>query len=88
MIFSRREGGQMLDEVFRQTQRQRSDLEIVGLLEPDRMMQGDFVLIRRTSAAVQSVDDIVSASGESVLESEARAFLKKGQTELPADSKK
>ena len=68
----------MLHELFRQTQRKRSDLEIVGLLEPDRMMQGDFVLIRRTSAAVQTVDDIVSGSGESVLEGEARAFLKRG----------
>jgi hypothetical protein len=76
-------GGQMLDEVFRQTQRKRSDFEIVGLLEPDRIMQGDFVLIRRTSAAVQTIDDIVSGSGESVLECEARAFLKRGQTELP-----
>jgi hypothetical protein len=68
----------MLHEFFRETRRKRSDFEIVGLLEPDRMMQGDFVLIRRTSAAVQTVDDIVSASGESVLESEARAFLKRG----------
>lgn len=76
-------GGQMLNEVFRQTQRKRSDLEIVGLLEPDRIMQGDFVLIRRTSAAVQTIDDIVSASGESVLECEARDFLKGGRTELP-----
>lgn len=73
-------GGQMLHEFFKHTQRQRSDFEIVGLLEPDRMMQGDFVLIRRTSAAVQPVDDIVSGSGESVLECEARAFLKRGQT--------
>jgi hypothetical protein len=71
-------GGQMLDEVFRQTQRERSDFEIVGLLEPDKLMQGDFVLIRRTSAAVQTIDDSVSESGESVLESEARAFLKRG----------
>jgi hypothetical protein len=76
-------GGRMLDEVFRQTQRKRSDFEIVGLLEPDRIMQGDFVLIRRTSAAVQTIDDIVSGSGESVLECEARDFLKRGQTELP-----
>ena len=71
-------GGQMLDEVFRQAQRKRSDLEIVGLLEPDRLMQGDFVLIRRTSATVQPIDDIVSGSRESVLETEARAFLKRG----------
>ncbi len=71
-------GGQMLHEFFKQTQRKRSDFEIVGLLEPDRLMQGDFVLIRRTSAAVQTIDDIVSESGESVLESEARAFLKRG----------
>jgi len=76
-------GGRMLDEVFRQTQRKRSDFEIVGLLEPDRIMQGDFVLIRRTSAAVQTIDDIVSGSGESILECEARDFLKRGQTELP-----
>ena len=73
-------GGQMLHEFFQHTQRQRSDFEIVGLLEPDRMMQGDFVLIRRISAAVQPVDDIVSGSVESVLECEARAFLKGGQT--------
>ena len=46
------------------------------------MMQGDFVLIRRTSAAVQTVDDIVSASGESVLEGEARAFLRRGPNDL------
>jgi len=71
-------GGQMLHEFFKQTQRKRSDFEIVGLLEPDRLMQGDFVLIRRTSAAVQTIDDIVSESGESVLEWEARAFLKRG----------
>ena len=71
-------GGQMLHEFFKSTQRKRSDFEIVGLLEPDRMMQGDFVLIRRTSAAVQTIDDIVSESGESVLEWEARAFLKRG----------
>jgi predicted O-methyltransferase YrrM len=76
-------GGQMLDEMFRQRQRQRSDLQIVGLLEPDRIMQGDFVLIRRTSAAVQTVDDFVNATGESVLEGEARAFLKSEQTKLP-----
>jgi len=71
-------GGQMLHEFFKQTRRKRSDFEIVGLLEPDRLMQGDFVLIRRTSAAVQTIDDIVSESGESVLEWEARAFLKRG----------
>jgi hypothetical protein len=76
-------GGQLLHEFFKQKQRNRSDFEIVGLLEPDRLMQGDFVLIRRTSAAVQPIDDIVSGSGESVLECEARAFLKRGQTELP-----
>lgn len=76
-------GGQMINELFKQTQRKRSDFEIIGLLEPDRLMQGDFVLIRRTSAPVQTVDDIVSGSGESVLECEARAFLKRGQTELP-----
>ena len=71
-------GGQMLHIFFSETRRKRSDFEIVGFLEPDRMMQGDFVLIRRTSAAVQTVDEIVSASGESVLEGEARAFLKRG----------
>ena len=68
----------MLHDFFKSTLRKRSNFEIVGLLEPDRMMQGGFVLIRRTSAAVQTVDDIVSGSGESVLEGEARAFLKRG----------
>jgi hypothetical protein len=70
-------GGQLLHEFFKQTQRTRSDFEMVGLLEPDKLMQGDFLLIRRTSAAVQTIDDSASESGESVLEWEARAFLKR-----------
>ena len=71
-------GGQLLHEFFKQTQRKRSDFEMAGFLEPDKLMQGDFLLIRRTSAAAQTIDDSVCESGESVLEWEARAFLKRG----------
>jgi len=71
-------GGQLLYEFFSQIRRNRSDVEIVGLLEPARLMQGDFVLIRRTAGSLPPVDDIVSGPGESALESEARAFLKRG----------
>jgi hypothetical protein len=71
-------GGQLLADAFKSAQRERGDFEIVGLLEPQRLAQGDFVLIRRTTGArVDPIDEAVSADDASTLEHAARALLPK-----------
>jgi predicted O-methyltransferase YrrM len=72
-------GGQALvDELKKQQKNVRfADFELVGFLEPQRLMQGDFILVRKTSGSrVLPVDDVIQRPGRDTLEQEAEALMK------------
>lgn len=70
-------GGQLiLDELKWQQTRTNSELELVGLMQPHRLIQGDCVLIRKTDGkTTEPVDDIIVPPGRDVLEDEAQLLL-------------
>ncbi len=73
-------GGQLLVNEFKKLQENArfADFEMVGFLEPQRLMQGDFILIRKTSGKkIAPVDDIIQPPGRDVLEKEAEALMKR-----------
>jgi hypothetical protein len=73
-------GGQFLvDELKRQQKNTRfADFELVGFLEPQRLMQGDVVIIRKTSGQFTTpVDDVIHPSDKNLLEEEAEALMNK-----------
>jgi hypothetical protein len=52
------------------------DFELIGLLEPQRLMQGDFIMLRKTSGkALEPVDDVIQFAGADILEKEAQAII-------------
>lgn len=73
-------GGQFLvKELKRQQEVARfGDFELVGLLQPHRLMQGDCILIRKTLGKhVDVVDDMIQFPGRDILEQEALDFLQR-----------
>ena len=79
-------GGQFLvDEVKRRQRARVADFETVGLLEPHRLMQGDFIMIRKTSAGrAAPIDDLIHHADADVLEDEAKAFVARGRDDAAA----
>jgi hypothetical protein len=72
-------GGQALIDVLKEEQEkaQYKTFEMIGLLEPQRLMQGDFVMIRKTAAgAIGAIDDIVQSACSDDLEEQAQSFLR------------
>jgi len=76
-------GGQLLVNEFKRQQKQHrfKDFELIGLLEPQRLMQGDFILLRKTTGSgVQPVDDVIQFAGADALEKEAQAVIDQART--------
>jgi hypothetical protein len=77
-------GGQFLVDELRRRQRSRQGcaFELLGLLQPQRLMQGDFVLLRKTTGKdVRPVDDVIQPPYRHVLEQEAERFLRQRRAE-------
>jgi hypothetical protein len=73
-------GGQFLVKELKKQQRNGrfNDFEFASFLEPQRLMQGDFILIRKTSGRrIEPVDDMIQHPGRSDLEKEAEALIAK-----------
>src|SRR5205814_2338889 len=71
------QGGQMLvDEFFKVDQANRpNEIELIGMLEPQRMNQNNFVMLRKISGGKpEQIDPLFTATSDSVLEDEARAL--------------
>jgi hypothetical protein len=72
------EGGQLLvDEVFKpELHRRRNELELLGLLEPHRVLQNNCLIIRKTRGyRPEIVDRMFTAHSDSILEDEAHRLL-------------
>jgi|RhiMetdeSRZDD1v2_1073273.scaffolds.fasta_scaffold247206_3 Methyltransferase domain len=71
-------GGQLLVNEFKRRQKESrfKDFELIGLLEPQRLMQGDFIMLRKTSGnPLEPVDDVIQFAGADILENEAQAII-------------
>jgi hypothetical protein len=71
-------GGQgLIDAVKKQQKGSRfNDFELVGLLEPQRLMQGDFILIRKTlGKRCEPVDEMIQSPSSDILEQEAQNLV-------------
>jgi hypothetical protein len=79
-------GGRLLVNQIRRQQTLRfPELEVAGFLEPHRLMQGDFVLIRKTSGPqTEAVDNIIKSPCREVLEEEAQMLVRQLKTESGA----
>ena len=74
------EGGQMLvKEFFKADQQKRfTEFEFVGLLEPQRIVQNSFIMLRKISGYQhEQYEKQFTAPGESTLEQDARALMSK-----------
>jgi hypothetical protein len=76
-------GGQLLINELKRYQKNGrfSDFEFTGFLEPNRLMQGDFILIQKTSARrIDPVDDLIQQPGRGILEEESQMLLELYET--------
>jgi hypothetical protein len=74
------EGGQLLvEELFKQEQhRRRNDFELLGLLEPHRVLQNNCLAIRKTRGfRPEIIDHLFTAHDDFTLENEARSLLRR-----------
>lgn len=81
------EGGQMLvKEFFKADQQKRfNEFEFVGLLEPQRIVQNSFIMIRKISGyQPEQYEKQFTAPGESVLERDARVLASRAGTADPS----
>jgi hypothetical protein len=77
-LMTTRGGRLIVDELKWQQRNRKDEFELVGLLQPHLMIQGDCVLVRKIGRQeTEPVDDIIVPPGPDVLEDEAARFLKR-----------
>ena len=69
----------LVKEFFKADQQKRfNEFEFVGLLEPQRIVQNSFIMLRKISGYQQEqYEKQFTAPGESTLEQDARALMSK-----------